>query len=101
MRTNIDIDDDLMAAAMRAGGFTTKKETVEEALRLLARRSAYEGVRALRGTTKWEGSLNEMRQDRADYSVLWDDKLETTKQKVKRVTKRATAQTTKQTAKRK
>jgi antitoxin ParD1/3/4 len=97
MRTNIDIDDDLMAAAMRAGGFTTKKETVEEALRLLARRSAYEGVRALRGTTKWEGSLNEMRQDRADYSALWDDMPAATK----RTTKHAAAQTTKQTTKRK
>jgi antitoxin ParD1/3/4 len=88
MRTNIDIDDDLMAAAMRAGGFTTKKETVEEALRLLARRSAYEGVRALRGTTKWEGSLNEMRQDRADYNALWDDKRSATKQSAKSTAKR-------------
>jgi antitoxin ParD1/3/4 len=88
MRTNIDIDDDLMAAAMRAGGFTTKKETVEEALRLLARRGAYEGVRALRGTTKWEGSLNEMRQDRADYSALWDDKKLAKKQPAESTAKR-------------
>lgn len=88
MRTNIDIDDDLMAAAMRAGGFTTKKETVEEALRLLARRSAYEGVRALRGTVKWEGSLNEMRQDRADYSALWDEKKPVAKKAAKPSTKR-------------
>ena len=29
MRTNIEIDDDLMAAAMAAGGFKTKKEAVE------------------------------------------------------------------------
>jgi antitoxin ParD1/3/4 len=88
MRTNIDIDDDLMAAAMRAGGFTTKKETVEEALRLLARRAAYEGVRALRGTTKWEGSLTEMRQDRADYSALWGDKKQAAKSAAKNKTKR-------------
>jgi Arc/MetJ family transcription regulator len=90
MRTNIDIDDDLMAAAMHAGGFTTKKETVEEALRLLARRSAYEGVRALRGTTKWEGCLNEMRQDRADYSALWDNKKPAKKQAAKSTEKRVT-----------
>ena len=37
MRTNIEIDDDLMAAAMAAGGFKTKKEAVEEGLRLLKR----------------------------------------------------------------
>ena len=41
MRTNIDIDDALMNAAMKAGGFTTKKETVEEALRVIARAKAY------------------------------------------------------------
>jgi antitoxin ParD1/3/4 len=87
MRTNIDIDDALMNAAMKAGGFTTKKETVEEALRLLARRNAYEGVRALRGTIKWEGNLNEMRQDRVDYSALWDETKSAAKQTAKRTTK--------------
>ena len=49
MRTNIDIDDKLMAAAMEAGGFTTKREAVEEGLRLLRRRKVYEGLLALRG----------------------------------------------------
>ncbi len=37
MRTNIDIDDKIMQEAMRAGGFKTKKETVEAALKALAR----------------------------------------------------------------
>ena len=37
MRTNIDIDDKIMQDAMRAGGFKTKKETVEVALKALAR----------------------------------------------------------------
>lgn len=37
MRTNIDIDDKIMRDAMRAGGFKTKKETVEAALKALAR----------------------------------------------------------------
>ena len=35
MRTTIDIDDDLMAAAMKCSGVPTKKGTVEEALRIL------------------------------------------------------------------
>ncbi len=69
MRTNIDIDDALIAAAMKAGGFTTKKKTVEEALRLLVRRHAYRGIRALRGTVEWAGDLSQMRRDRADYRV--------------------------------
>jgi antitoxin ParD1/3/4 len=67
MRTNIDIDDTLMAAAMKAGGFKTKKEAVEEALRLLVRKQTYEGVRAMRSTVEWEGDLSQMRQDRVDY----------------------------------
>jgi len=33
MRTNIDIDDELMVATMRASGKTTKKAAVEEAMR--------------------------------------------------------------------
>ena len=55
MRTNIVIDDKLMAAAMKAGGFATKKEAVEEGLRIIARRKAYQGLRALRGRLQWAG----------------------------------------------
>lgn len=43
MRTNIDIDDTILQAAMQAGGFKTKKETVEAGLRML--RSAQIGLR--------------------------------------------------------
>lgn len=56
MRTNIDIDDDLMAAAMEAGGYKTKKEAVEEGLRLLRRRKAYADLLAARGTLFWDDS---------------------------------------------
>jgi antitoxin ParD1/3/4 len=56
MRTNIEIDDDLMAAAMEAGGFKTKKEAVEEGLRLVRRRKVYEGLLALRGKLQWDDS---------------------------------------------
>ena len=53
MRTNIVIDDQLMASAMKAGDFKTKKDAVEEGLRLLARRAAYQKLRALRGKVHW------------------------------------------------
>lgn len=56
MRTNIDIDDDLMAAAMAAGGFKTKREAVEEGLRLLKRKQAYAALLAARGTLVWDDS---------------------------------------------
>lgn len=56
MRTNIEIDDKLMAAAMAAGGFKTKREAVEEGLRLVARRRVYDGLLALRGKLHWDDS---------------------------------------------
>lgn len=59
MRTNIEIDDELMEAAMRAGPFKTKKEAVEEGLKLLRRRAAYRDLLALRGKLHWEDPLAE------------------------------------------
>lgn len=56
MRTNIEIDDDLMAAAMKAGDFKTKREAVEEGLRLLQRKKAYAALLAARGTLFWDDS---------------------------------------------
>ena len=65
MRTNIDIDDELMAQAMHASGKKTKKETVEEALILLVRsRRSADAMRAIRGKIQWEGDLDAMRRDR-------------------------------------
>jgi antitoxin ParD1/3/4 len=68
MRTNIEIDDDLMAAAMAAGGFKTKKEAVEEGLRLVRRRQIYNGLLALRGKLQWEDSDAAWAQARAEES---------------------------------
>jgi Arc/MetJ family transcription regulator len=63
----INIDDALMTAAIKADGFMTKKEAIDEALRLLLRKQAYQGIRALRGTVACVGNLSQMRQDRVDY----------------------------------
>jgi len=38
VRTNVEIDKELMAQAMAATGLPTKRATVEEGLRLLVRR---------------------------------------------------------------
>jgi len=59
MRTNIVIDDALMAAAMDAGGFKTKRDAVEEGLRLIARRVAYQRIRAMRGKLPWDDGSGE------------------------------------------
>jgi Arc/MetJ family transcription regulator len=55
MRTNIDIDDDLMAQALKAGPFTTKKDAVEAGLKLLARQAAYREILKWEGRLQWEG----------------------------------------------
>lgn len=55
MRTNIDIDDDLMAKALQAGPYSTKKDAVEAGLRLLARQAAYREILKWRGKLQWEG----------------------------------------------
>ncbi|MEX2516775.1 MAG: type II toxin-antitoxin system VapB family antitoxin, partial [Gammaproteobacteria bacterium] len=59
--TNIVIDDKLMADALKASGLGTKKEVVEQGLKLLVRRSQQQNIRKLRGKVKWEGDLDEMR----------------------------------------
>jgi Arc/MetJ family transcription regulator len=61
MRTNIVIDDDLMTEAIKASGLKTKKEVVEEGLKLIIQRSKQQAIRELRGNLKWEGDLDEMR----------------------------------------
>lgn len=53
MRTNIDIDDDLMARALAAGPFKTKKEAVEAGLRMLERQAAYREILKWRGKLQW------------------------------------------------
>jgi Arc/MetJ family transcription regulator len=55
MRTNIDIDDTLMAEAMKAGPFKTKKDAVEAGLKLLARQAAYREILKWRGKLEWQG----------------------------------------------
>ena len=61
MRTNIVIDDQLMTDALKATGLHTKKEAVEQGLRLLVRQNKQQAIRKLRGKLKWEGDLAEMR----------------------------------------
>jgi antitoxin ParD1/3/4 len=55
MRTNIDIDDELMTKALAAGPFSTKKDAVEAGLKLLARQAAYREILKWEGKLKWEG----------------------------------------------
>jgi Arc/MetJ family transcription regulator len=64
MRTNIDIDDELMAEALRYSKAPTKRAAVEEGLRLLIQTRRQGALRKWRGKVKWEGDLDAMRTDR-------------------------------------
>jgi Arc/MetJ family transcription regulator len=64
MRTNIDIDDALMAEAQKISGQPTKKRTVEEALRLMIRLRRQEDVRSAFGKYRWRGNLDQSRKGR-------------------------------------
>jgi Arc/MetJ family transcription regulator len=64
MRTNIVIDDKLMTVALKTSGLKTKKEVVEEGLRLLVKVKNQIKLKQLRGKLKWEGNLDEMRKDK-------------------------------------
>jgi Arc/MetJ family transcription regulator len=64
MRTNIVIDDELIAAALASTGLKTKKAVIEEALRTLVRLRAQEQARSLRGKLQWEGDLGVLREGR-------------------------------------
>jgi len=63
MRTNIVIDDALMADALKATGLKTKREAVELGLRTLLRLRRQEDIRRFRGKLAWDGDLEAMRSD--------------------------------------
>jgi Arc/MetJ family transcription regulator len=64
MRTNIVLDEDLVNRARQLTGIKTKKQVIQEALRLLIQLREQENVRALRGKLRWDGNLDELRQGR-------------------------------------
>jgi Arc/MetJ family transcription regulator len=64
MRTNIEIDDQLMREALRLTGAKTKKEAVELGLQTLLRLRQQEQLRQLRGKLQWDGDLDAMRLDK-------------------------------------
>jgi Arc/MetJ family transcription regulator len=66
MRTNIDIDDELLARSLEANPGMTKKAIVEKALRLLVDIHGQTGIRKLRGKVQWEGNLHESRLSRGE-----------------------------------
>jgi Arc/MetJ family transcription regulator len=64
MRTNVVLDEELINRARQLTGIKTKKQVIQEALRLLIQLREQEQVRSLRGKLHWEGDLDELRQSR-------------------------------------
>ncbi len=63
MRTNIVVDDALMAEALQLSGIKTKKCVVETALKLLVQVKRQEKIRQLKGALSWDGDLSSMREE--------------------------------------
>jgi Arc/MetJ family transcription regulator len=64
MRTNIEIDDELLQQAMRNTGACSKEAVVEAGLRLLLETHNQTGIRQLRGKVQWRGNLKSLRRSR-------------------------------------
>ena len=64
MRTNVVMDDKLMADALKASGARTKREAVELGLKTLLQVGRQADVRRLKGKVNWEGDLDAMRRDK-------------------------------------
>jgi len=63
MRTNVVLDDELIARAVKSGGYRTKKSAIEAGLRLLVQVNSQQRLRGLKGKVRWEGDLEAMRRD--------------------------------------
>lgn len=64
MRTNIVIDPGIMDEALRLSGAPSKRQVVEDSLRLLIQVKRQERIRRARGKLKWTGNLDAIRRDR-------------------------------------
>jgi len=63
MRTTAVVDDCLMRTALELSGYKTKKEAIEEGLKLLIQLNRQKQIRGARGKLRWTGNLDVMRAD--------------------------------------
>ena len=69
MRTNIEIDDELMKEALKWSALKSKKEVVNQALKEFINQLKREKIKSFRGNVEWIGDLDKMRT----YDK-WDDR---------------------------
>jgi Arc/MetJ family transcription regulator len=63
-RTNVVLDDRLVADCQKATGLKTRRVLIHHALEELLRHERQKKVLALKGTVKWEGNLAIWRKGR-------------------------------------
>jgi Arc/MetJ family transcription regulator len=63
MRTNIDLDENLVRKAMEITGMSTKKAVVNMILTDYIRRNNQKNILKYRGKKIWEGDLEEMKKN--------------------------------------
>ena len=61
MRTNIELDDQLVRQALQISDLKTKKDVVHEALKHYVASLKRKKLLTLRGKGTWEGDLDQMR----------------------------------------
>ncbi|MDD5262310.1 MAG: type II toxin-antitoxin system VapB family antitoxin [Methylacidiphilales bacterium] len=64
MRTNINLNEGLVARGLKLSGLRTKKDLVNMALSEFVRRKDQKNILKLRGKIQWKGDLDLMRQSR-------------------------------------
>lgn len=63
MRTNIEIDDELMSQALKYSKLKTKKEVINQALNEYVKYQKRLSLASLQGKVKWVGNLDKMRRN--------------------------------------
>jgi Arc/MetJ family transcription regulator len=64
MRTNIDIDEDLVRKARRLTRLKSKRQIVDKALELLVRSESRKGILRYYGSGIWKGAPKTARRNR-------------------------------------
>jgi Arc/MetJ family transcription regulator len=64
VRIDVVLDDNLIESALKASGLKTKREAIEEGLKLLINVHTQKRIRASRGRLRWSGNLSRMRRDK-------------------------------------
>ncbi len=62
MRTTLNLDDEALAAAMKAAPGATKTAVINDALRAWARRARLRNFLKLQGKVRWSGDLDALRK---------------------------------------